>query len=485
MQSGRKRISEQRAISQFGEKFAAHLARRSGLNNRTLAEASHLSPDMLSKMKRGERLSGTGARARVRSIIKGLHSLGVLTSLSEANQLLLTIPAFKELDARDKEDADLITLLEGQTNNPHYSDQVLDALFPTDSILLRPVFMAPDLPATFIARPNEFEQLHKYLLNNKNQSPNLPVVLYGAGGFGKTMLAIAACYDQQLKQAYPDGILWVTLGQRPNMLASITKLYTGLTGQHLKFDDEEEALFALRSELEGKSCLIVLDDVWEAGHLMPFLQGGGLCTRLITTCRLSVAMLGQRVEVEQLLVSQAVQMLILPAKQALQLASSGPESLEVLAARLGKWPLLLDLAASVLRMRIVLGDNLEGAVTYLNTALDRRGITAFDQPNATARNQGVARTFEASLELLGVSERKRCYELTVLPADELVGLAVASSIWEYNEFETEELAQRLADLGLLRLNLHNRTLRLHSILKIYLAEQFSATELRQLYRRLG
>ena len=36
--------------------------------------------------------------------------------------------------------------------------------------------------------------------------------LQGAGGFGKTTLAAALCHDDDVKLAFGDGILWVTLG---------------------------------------------------------------------------------------------------------------------------------------------------------------------------------------------------------------------------------------------------------------------------------
>src|SRR5215467_232046 len=39
----------------------------------------------------------------------------------------------------------------------------------------------------------------------------LTTALRGAGGFGKTTLAVQAC--RQLKAQFPDGILWCTVGQ--------------------------------------------------------------------------------------------------------------------------------------------------------------------------------------------------------------------------------------------------------------------------------
>lgn len=39
----------------------------------------------------------------------------------------------------------------------------------------------------------------------------------GAGGFGKTTLAAAFCQDEEINQAFDDGILWTTLGETPDL----------------------------------------------------------------------------------------------------------------------------------------------------------------------------------------------------------------------------------------------------------------------------
>jgi hypothetical protein len=81
--------------------------------------------------------------------------------------------------------------------------------------------------------------------------------------------------------------------------------------------------------------------------------------------------------------------------------------LRALARRLGEWPLLLRLAASQLRERIDRGDSFEGALSYVNVALQRRGAVAFDRTNASARTDAVGRTVRASLELLSADDRRR------------------------------------------------------------------------------
>ncbi len=66
------------------------------------------------------------------------------------------------------------------------------------------------------------------------------------------------------------------------------------------------------------------------------------------------------------------------------------QALRALVARLGKWALLLKLANGVLRDRFGHGEALANALAYLNKALDKRGLTAFDAENPQARDAAVS-----------------------------------------------------------------------------------------------
>ena len=46
----------------------------------------------------------------------------------------------------------------------------------------------------------------------------------------------------------------------------------------------EAAITRLTELLADRRLMIVIDDVWNAAHLRPFIQGGQNCGRLITTC---------------------------------------------------------------------------------------------------------------------------------------------------------------------------------------------------------
>jgi hypothetical protein len=87
-----------------------------------------------------------------------------------------------------------------------------------------------------------------------------------------------------MRAAFPDGILWVTLGERPGDLTGrINGLAYKLTGEHPNLSDPHLAAAHLAEKLTDRTVLLVIDDVWNSAHLKPFLQGGARCTCLITT----------------------------------------------------------------------------------------------------------------------------------------------------------------------------------------------------------
>ena len=107
-----------------------------------------------------------------------------------------------------------------------------------------------DLPEEFVPRPAEFTHLLGHLLDaNRQKTVAITTALEGAGGFGKTMLAIALCHCDDVITAFADGILWATLGEKPDLQLQLTKLYAALTGDRPVFLDVEEAVRELAKKL--------------------------------------------------------------------------------------------------------------------------------------------------------------------------------------------------------------------------------------------
>src|SRR2546428_5569306 len=92
---------------------------------------------------------------------------------------------------------------------------------------------------------------------------------FHAGGYGKTVLALALCHDDRVIDAFDDGVLWTSLGQTPKVVQELSKLYEALTGNYPTVGDERQAATKLAEKLEARNCLLVIDDVWDRAHLEP------------------------------------------------------------------------------------------------------------------------------------------------------------------------------------------------------------------------
>jgi WD40 repeat protein len=325
-------------------------------------------------------------------------------------------------------------------------------------------FMAPDVPPLFVQRPAEFEALKNLLLTaDRSQPIAITTALAGAGGFGKTTLAAALCHDEAIIENFDDGILWVTLGQTPDVLGALLTAYAALTGERPGFASVEDAAFQLAQTLEQRTCLLVIDDVWDAAHLRPFLRGGKQSARLFTTRDASIAAEAARVDVDEMRADEAVALL-----------TNGVPGLETgpageLARRLGEWPLALELAAAMMRERCRLGETAERSAMHLLAITERKGMRALEDPTAERRHRTISSVLEVSLDLLDADGRRRLAELAVFPEDLAIPLAAAASVWGLDDLDAEDLARRLARLSLLKLDLQRGVLRLHDVMRSWLA----------------
>lgn len=146
---------------------------------------------------------------------------------------------------------------------------------------------APAMPTLFIGRDEDMASLKTRLGITAEEKPSAPQILTavrGWPGVGKTTLASALAHDESVAKVFPDGVLWVSLGQNPNVLSELATWGRALgTDDLLHARTVEEASSQLRAMLRNKRQFLIIDDVWEAKHAVSFLVGGRNCATLITT----------------------------------------------------------------------------------------------------------------------------------------------------------------------------------------------------------
>jgi NB-ARC domain/SEFIR domain len=145
----------------------------------------------------------------------------------------------------------------------------------------------PDSPPHFLPRPGDLQTLKDAVLAGITKPVALTgtgkLGVQGMGGIGKTVLAAALVRDREVRQAFPDGIYWLTVGQKPNLLDLQNQLLRHWTGSQETLTTEQEAKDALREALEGRSALLVLDDVWNVDHAAAVAVTAPPARLLVTT----------------------------------------------------------------------------------------------------------------------------------------------------------------------------------------------------------
>ncbi|MDT0351661.1 NB-ARC domain-containing protein [Pseudonocardia charpentierae] len=86
--------------------------------------------------------------------------------------------------------------------------------------------------------------------------------LHGQGGIGKTVLATALARHDEVLRRFPDGVFWVTVGERPDLLALQLDLLARLGAPGQLPRAVPEATEALQGLLAQRRTLLVVDDVW-------------------------------------------------------------------------------------------------------------------------------------------------------------------------------------------------------------------------------
>jgi WD40 repeat protein len=352
----------------------------------------------------------------------------------------------------------------------------------------------PGLPEGFVPRAAEGQALMESLVSSNAGSVALAsTAVRGTGGFGKTTLAVWVCGRAEVRVAYPDGVLWIAVGQDPSeakLIGLIRDAVSAITGEVLIDASLASAADRLSSALADRRMLMVIDDVWRRRDLEPFWRGGPHCVRLITTRQRDVAVPATPTRATMRVI-RLDRMAAPEAMALLRRGLPGVSNAELLPLhdRCGRWPLVIALLNGVLRSLVSdHGLGVSDAITHVVAELEQRGGLSQLTGVAGDREHDAAASIGLSLAQLGRSSSRggeavrRFLMLAAFPPDTRIDYRQLGRLWDCSELLARQQCSRYADHSLLG-SLTPDGVTLHDVIHGFLAHEY-AVALREAHRRL-
>jgi len=318
----------------------------------------------------------------------------------------------------------------------------------------------PPLPKLVIGRSRDLSNVKRKLSKplraegSHGQRPML--IVRGWPGVGKTTLARFLAHDDELARRFPDGVLWVSLGPSPQILAEL-QVWGRAVGmpELVTANSIQEATLRLAAALLDRRMLLLIDDVWETVHATPFAVGGRECATLITTRLSSVAdQLAQRPgDAYVLPVLTEEDSLSLLETLAPDVVAEHREACRELVRELQGLPLALQVAGRLLRAERQHGWDVARLLREIRSDADR--LLKSQAPPDTAAAPGetsptVAALLRKSTDCLPKEVRKRFAALAPFaPRPATFELEAIMAVWGVDEETARKTIDVLIDRGLL------------------------------------
>jgi WD40 repeat protein len=308
-----------------------------------------------------------------------------------------------------------------------------------------PLLGVPRIPSPFIARPDLMDRLLSRVLIDTYQPIDLEAdqritSVTGMGGVGKTVLAAAAAHTPEVRRSFQGGIVWTAVGKNIDALRTLTRIGMAIGDQVERYTGVQEARILLSRALENASCLLVLDDVWDAEIVEGLHMAAGERVRILMTSRhqrLFASTGVHTVVVDELADRQALE--LIAAWTSTLLDDLPPEAKEIIA-ECGNLPLALSMIGALIR----------GRSDRWGYALDR--LRSADQSRVAARipdypYQDLDRAMLVSFEDLDQAIQTRYLDLAAIPEDRSAPGRMLQHWWVAEGMDSQDAVDTLDHLA--------------------------------------
>lgn len=267
-------------------------------------------------------------------------------------------------------------------------------------------FFVPLYPQLFIGREDNVKAVYDKLGLNAHQKRVPFTIVRGYPGVGKTTFINRIVHDPKIKAAFPDGILWTSLGFQGSVLTAMKKWARQLNAFHIEQVNElNEVVTLLRNVLSARKVLLVVDDIWN--------ETDGLHFKALATAHTTFLMTTRLTEVANKLAGVPEEIYVLPTlsqEKSLELLGYiAPQTsrqykteFAALADTLEGLPLALRVAGSLIEQEHGLGFDVHQLIDELQDKHSKRLMSgqAGTIDEATGTNPTIALLFERSVSTL-------------------------------------------------------------------------------------
>lgn len=361
------------------------------------------------------------------------------------------------------------------TTEADFAQQLTLALTPyvTQSPAAAQVSAAPvfntNIPAVFaVGRNTDLQRIKTALADTSILNP---LVIRGLPGVGKTTFVSLLAHDAEIRQRYPDGVIRLEIGEEPDVTGLLRQL-ARLLSEAPAPQRDAELISHIESLLNGRRMILLIDDIWNKDHAMPFVRAAQSVRTLVTTRFQDVAY-----ELVAMPQAQIMPLDVLAESDALELlrrtsprfVDERPEAARQLVDDIERLPLAIIVVGRMIHREMARGS------AHLDSLLQNieRILNESAPPDRYQRELGripsVRELIEQSVNYLEPMDQIAFASLGAFaPKPAYFDLGAMGAVWA--DPDPAAQAARLMDRGLLEFVPERELYQMHAVLVMYARE---------------
>ncbi|XP_065894746.1 uncharacterized protein [Dysidea avara] len=265
----------------------------------------------------------------------------------------------------------------------------------------------PSMPEYHIRRHYLFNKIAQAICSSSGTfvpgEECVMVTIAGAGGFGKTTIALDLCHHHDVKYVFTNGIIFIELGPQtcdPGKI--LNDHYCQMAGKDYEYINNVEEKIQELTKIY-KNILVIIDDVWRVEDARPIVKAFSYCKIILTTRNPDIGIPSkQTIDIGPMSLTESVSLMTNGVLEYSELSKEDVKVINELAQSTHQWPLLLTLIRGQLYNSVNKSHTtLKNAILDVQGNLTVKGLSAFDNKTShNIRQLSVRACIEVSLGLL-------------------------------------------------------------------------------------